>query len=56
MTTDELRNEYLDLIKYYQSVIYNYNNYPNYENHECTYWEAESRLEYYTKKYEELIK
>lgn len=56
MTNEELREEYLDLIKYYQQMIYNYKNYPNYINHECTWQEAESRLEYYTRKYEEHIK
>ena len=56
MTNEELKNEYLELIRYYQQIIYNYKNYSNYESYECTWQEAESRLEYYTKKYEELVK
>lgn len=55
MTTDELKAEYLDLIKYYQSIIYNYRNYPNYQSYECTWQEAERRLEYYTEEYAKVL-
>lgn len=32
-------------------VIYNYRQYPNYKNYECSWHEAERRLEYYTEEY-----
>lgn len=55
MSNEEQRNELLELIKYYQMIIYNYRQYPNYKNYECSWHEAERRLEYYTEEYAKLI-
>lgn len=55
MSNEDLRAELLELIKYYQALIYNYNQYPNYKNYECSWQEAEKRLEYYTEEYAKLI-
>lgn len=55
MNEDEFKSELIKLIKYYQSIIYNYRQYPNYKNNECSWDEAERRLEYYTEKYTEFI-
>lgn len=54
MTTEELEKEYLELIKYYEQMVFCYRNYSDYESYECTYPEAEMRLEYYKRKYNEL--
>lgn len=55
MSNEEQRNELLELIKYYQMIIYNYRQYPNYKNYEYSWHEAERRLEYYTEEYAKLI-
>lgn len=55
MTNEDLKQELTELIKYYQMIIYNYRQYPNYSNVEVTWDEAERRLEYYNEKYCELL-
>lgn len=55
MSDEDLKQELIELIKYYQSIIYNYRQYPTYSNKECDWGEAERRLEYYTNAYTELI-
>lgn len=55
MTNEDLKNELLELIKHYQAILYNYNQYPNYNNMECSYRDAEERLKYYTEEYSKLI-
>lgn len=55
MTTEDQKQELLELIKYYQHVIYNYRQYPNYRNNEHSWQEAERRLEYYTEEYAKVL-
>ena len=55
MTNEDLKQELIKLIKYYQMITYNYRQYPNYSNAEVTWDEAERRLEYYNEKYCELL-
>lgn len=55
MTNEDLKQELIGLIKYYQTITYNYRQYPNYSNAEVTWDEAERRLEYYNEKYCELL-
>ena len=56
MSQDDLLIELLELIKFYQQIIYNYRQYPNYKHAEYTWEEAEKRLEYYTNLYANNIK
>ena len=56
MTQDDLLMELLELIKFYQQIIYNYRQYPDYKNKDYTQEEAEKRLEYYTNLYDNELK
>lgn len=56
MSEEDYKSELIELIKYYQQIIYNYRQYPNYSNHDVTWDEAERRLETYNKLYCETLK
>lgn len=55
MTNEEYKQELIELIKYYQGILYNYRQYPNYRDQEVSWEEAEERLKYYNKKYCETL-
>lgn len=55
MSDEDLKQKLIELIKYYQSIIYNYRQFPDYSNNTCDWDEAERRLEYYTEVYTKLI-
>lgn len=56
MSDEDYKIELIELIKYYQQVIYNYRQFPNYRNNEVTWDEAERRLEEYTRLYCKILK
>lgn len=56
MSNEDLKRELVELIKYYQQIIYMYNQYPTYNNPEHSYLDAVQRLEYYNEEYCKLLK
>lgn len=56
MTNEDYKQELIELIRYYQGILYNYRQYPNYRDQEVSWKEAEERLKYYNEKYCETLK
>ena len=56
MSNEDLKRELVELIKYYQQIIYMYNQYSTYNNPEHSYLDAVQRLEYYNEEYCKLLK
>lgn len=56
MRDKDSKKELMELIKYYQEIIYNYKRFSNYRNHMITLDEAERWLEKYKRLYCETLK
>lgn len=56
MRNKDYKKELMELIKYYQEIIYNYKRFSNYRNHMITLDEAERWLEKYKRLYSETPK
>lgn len=56
MSNEDLKNELIDCIKEYEKIVYMYDQYPTYNNTECSYLDAVQRLDYYKEEFNKQFK